>query len=614
MIFAWPLLLLLLVVPAGLAAWELSRRRRQETGAHPKILRAEAGQHSLRLVAAEAAPAARRPARWWLIAGLALAVTALARPQWGRIDEPVFDQSREILLALDLSKSMLTPDVKPSRLERGKLLIQSLLDRLEGERVGLVVFSGTAFLQSPLSADYEILREFLPALKPDFMPEGGTNYGDLIDTAAAAFGDSAAADRFLIILSDGGATDSDWRSHVDLLKKKGVRVIGLGVGTAAGAMIPDGTGGLVKDDRGAVVMSRLENETLRELAEKTGGTYRDASEWIDLASLLKATVEAGRKGRFVEQNNVRHVERYQWVLGPALLCLLLSFWREFPVRPRPRDLQLGTGRSPRAPPVLKAAALSSVALLLAAAEPVRAQSAPPPPDAASSAPLAHIVGRIAAADSRSARDWADLSTETVAWGGRIQTAGQPVPAGPIEDALASVDAGAALDAHAADWPKLRTELEGFLKKPPTPPPDQQQQKQQQKQNQQQSQQQKQDQSKQDQQQGQPSSSQSQTQQEQQKQQQPAQDAPGQPQGPGNQSKPPAFGGMNPPPPPGAGGTQKVGGKSEHAPPDAAKADPSLAGSLEKLDQIRGEDSPPELFQMMENNEPRPKNAHPGKDW
>jgi Ca-activated chloride channel family protein len=82
----------------------------------------------------------------------------------------VFDQSREILLAVDLSRSMLTPDVKPSRLDRTKLLIQSLLEKLGGERVGLVVFAGTSFLQAPLSADYEILREFLPALGPDFLP------------------------------------------------------------------------------------------------------------------------------------------------------------------------------------------------------------------------------------------------------------------------------------------------------------------------------------------------------------------------------------------------------------------------------------------------------------
>src|SRR5271170_2639025 len=135
---------------------------------------------------------------------------------------------------------MLSPDVKPTRLERSKLLIQSLLDKLSGERVGLIVFSGTAFLQSPISADYEILREFLPALGPDYLPEGGTNYRQLIDTSLEAFAGGSSADRYLIILSDGEATDDDWKERIPDLAKRGIRVIGLGVGTSAGGMIPDG--------------------------------------------------------------------------------------------------------------------------------------------------------------------------------------------------------------------------------------------------------------------------------------------------------------------------------------------------------------------------------------
>ena len=605
MTFAWPQLLCLLLVPAALAAWEAMRRSRDAATDHPKILRAEAGRRSLRLAGPVRGTGGRSRARWWLAAGLALAIVALARPQWGQIDEPVFDQSREILLALDLSRSMLTPDVKPSRLDRSKLLIQALLDRLEGERVGLVVFSGTAFLQSPLSADYEILREFLPELRPDFMPEGGTNYGALIDTAAAAFGDNGSADRFLIVLSDGGATDDDWRSHLGKLKAKGIRVIGLGVGTSAGALIPDGAGGLVKDDRGAAVLARLESQTLRELADKTGGVYRDASEWVDLASLLQATVEAGRKGKFVEKNNVRHVERYQWALAPALFCLLLSFWREFPVRPRARDIQLGPepdgGEGERKDPSGRPAATAAALVLFLVAGLGRPHlAAEPAEDPASPAPLAHIVGRLAAQDARSARDWAELAGETLSWGGRVQSAQQPVPDGPVRDALASVDAGSALDAHAADWPKLRTELEGLLQKPP-----QNQQKQKQQQNQQNQQQQQN-------QQNQQNSGQNQSQQQQQQQQNQSSSSQNQQQ---NQQRQSAFGGMNNnPPPPSPDATQKVGGTGAHPRQDPAQSDPALAASLEKLDQIRGQDSPAELFQMIENNEPHPKNAHPAKDW
>lgn len=345
MTFALPHLLWLLLIPVALLAWDFTRRRAANSNAHPKILRAQAGSHSLQLSTLNPQLSTNHPrVRPWLCLGLAFCVVAAARPQWGRIEEPVFDQAREILIAIDLSRSMLTPDVKPSRLDRAKLLTQSLLERLDGERVGLVVFSGTAFLQSPLSADYEILREFLPALNPDFLPEGGTNYRALIDTSLAAFGSTGAADRFLIVLSDGEATEDNWRERIPALKNKGIRVLGLGVGTAAGAMIPDGSGGLVKDERGAVVLSKLEPATLRELAQATDGVYQDASSWIDLAGLINSTVEAGRKGQFTEKNTVRLVERFQWPLAVGVWLLLVSLYYEFPVRPKPREIKLQVGR------------------------------------------------------------------------------------------------------------------------------------------------------------------------------------------------------------------------------------------------------------------------------
>ena len=353
MTFAHPQLLWFLLLPVALFVWELTRRRRSaDTAASAKILQAEAGPHTLKLSALSSQLSANQGRlRPWLFLGLTFALLATARPQWGRLEEPVFDQAREIIIAIDLSRSMLTPDVKPSRLDRAKLLTQSLLERLDGERIGLIVFSGTAFLQSPLSADYEILREFLPALGPDFLPEGGTNYGALIDTALDAFSTTSAADRFLVVLSDGEATEENWRDRANELREKNIRVLGLGVGTTAGAMIPDGSGGLVKDERGAVVLSKLEPATLRELADITQGTYTDASNWVDLAALVESTVAAGRAGEFVEKNSVRLVERFQWPLGLALWFLLLSYYYEFPVRPKPREIKLQVGRGvPAEPP------------------------------------------------------------------------------------------------------------------------------------------------------------------------------------------------------------------------------------------------------------------------
>jgi Ca-activated chloride channel family protein len=361
---------------------------------------------------------------------------------------------------------MLAEDVKPSRLERTRLLITSLLERLKGERVGLVVFSGTAFLQSPLSSDYEILREFLPVLNPDFLPEGGTNYDALLETTLAAFGTSGTADRFLIVLSDGEAQSETWQKHVGELKTKSIRVLALGVGTDEGAMIPDGAGAFVKDERGAVVMSKLTPTSLRELADKTDGRYADASSWIDLAQLIESTVEQGTRGEFKEKTRVRLAERYQWPLATSLLLLLLSFWREFPVRPRPRAIPLATsaGKSP-------ALALAFLIVLLWPAPPAGAAEpvAPVPPTLA--APVTQLVTRLATLPQARAPDYAELAQATLTFGERTQAAHQPVPEGAVRDALAAVASGAALDPKSADWPALREQLEALLPKKDPPKPD-----------------------------------------------------------------------------------------------------------------------------------------------
>ncbi len=616
MSFSWPHLLWLLVLPAALLAWGLVRRNGAVKSLHPKILQAEADAQRLSLVSSPAkGPARSRP---WLCAGLALAVVALARPQWGRIEEPVFDQSREILLALDLSRSMNAQDVRPSRLERAKLLIQSLLDRLRGERVGLVVFSGTAFLQSPLSADYEILREFLPTLNTGFMPVGGTDYRDLLQTALDSFGTGTDADRYLIILSDGEATDDDWRPLITDLKEKNIRVIGLGVGTQAGAMIPDGAGGFIKDRRGAVVLSKLGSSTLRELAEKTGGTYADASSWVDLPALLQATVDAGRRGQFREENRVRFVERFQWALAPALLCLLISFWREFPVRPRPRAVRLtpvpagGAKKTQPAPMRAGAAALCLLAAGLWPAARARADE-----EATYAAPLADLVGHLAAQETTNARNWADLAQATVTYGQRMKTAQKPVPAGPVRDALDAVDKGEALDARAADWTQLRRELAALLKKPPQqkpPPPPQKQPQQNQSQQQQQQNQQQQNQANQSQNsspQKQSGGGQSQPQNNEQQKpsaqnSQPAAQTPLGPSAFGNMKDSSAKPASSKPEVTDARELQKFGGTPERK-AGAASVDPALAVPLEKLDQLKQQDSPAVLYELMRGETKPPTN-------
>jgi len=684
MSFFWPNVLWLLAIPIALLAMELRRRRGASTAVnHPKIVRAEAGTKSLHLTGSMA-PVSNRRSRWRILLGLTFAVLALARPQWGHLDEPVFDQAREVMIALDLSRSMLSPDIKPTRLDRAKLLVQSLLEKLSGERVGLIVFSGTAFLQSPLSSDYEILNEFLPQMSPDYLPEGGTNYSDLINTAVSAFGSGSSADRYLIILSDGEATDDDWKSAAEKLKGKGIRVIGLGVGTAQGAMIPDGAGGFIKDERGAVVLSKIEPATLKALASMTNGTYADASSWVDLAQLLKATVDKGAKGHFREERNVRLVERYQWPLGAALIFFLWSFWQEFAVYPRSRDIKLrGAANRTTPPPLPKMPKVpSTVAHLFAlgfilfalhpklqalkeTTPPPTAPTPVPPPGVtpglpqtsdssgtthtdALSAPLTQMVTQFSARDQLNAKDYADLAQTTVTYGQRLREAHKPILEGPLRDGLNAVERGEGLDPHAADWDKLKSELQTLLQPPPpTPTPPPQNQKSQDKKNDQskndqdkqsdQDQSSKQDQQKNDQSKSQDQKSDNQSKQDASKNQNASNGAQnqsgnskdGQPTPtPANQNTSEnstphpqdAANGFNnmekkpdgqPTPVPASPETQKVGGATEANPVDK-NDDPALSIPLEKLQQVKEGDSPVHLQQLMRGNQKTP--AKQGKNW
>jgi Ca-activated chloride channel family protein len=606
MSFHSPHLLWLLVPLLLLFSWELARHATRAASNWPKIARAWAGSFEVSL-GTRHSTAEDRP-RIWLWFGLALCIIALARPQWGVVEEQVFDQSREVIIAVDLSRSMLAQDVKPSRLDRSKLLIQSLLDGLEGERVGLVLFAGTAFLQSPLSADYEVLREFLPALAPDYLPEGGSNYRSMLETSIQAFGTSTA-DRYLIVLSDGESTEEDWKETLAPLKAKGIRVIGLGVGTAQGTFIPDGGGGFVKDERGAVVMSRLNSSTLQELAQVTGGAYTDASAWVDLPALLRSTVEAGRKGEFSEKNTARLIERFQWFLAPGLLLLLISFWTEFPVRPRERALPLaarGARNAERNVPKAAVASLLVCFLWLSALGTPRSAPAAEQPSDTLAKPLSTLVGRIAEKDALNAKDCAEMAETTLTYGERVKSAQQHPQESVVRDALQAVALGEKLDPKAADWPTLRQKLEDLLKREEEKKQDEQKQEQQQQQDQQkQDQQQPQDQN---QQQNQDQQKQDQQDQQQQQQSQPQnQDAFGdmkeQQEQKADDQKPPQ-------PPQPKPGTQKVGGQKEEK--SAEQADPELAMPLQKLEQVRNQDSPAKLQQLMQGKQQKPKGT--AKDW
>lgn len=326
-----------LVVPAGILLWNLFHRSRKEgKGSLSQAKFVTTSFSGIR----ESGHRQARPLKVFLCLSLALLVVSLAQPRWGVERRVTFERSREVIIAMDLSKSMLAEDLKPNRLERAKLVVESMLESLQGESVGLVVFAGTAFLQSPMSPDYQILRGFLKNLNPSFIPQGGTNYEAMLATALDSFEQSdGMADRFLIVISDGESQTTEWKDEAEELKQQNVQAICLGFGTEEGGFIPDGNGGFHKNAQGAVVLTKLERSTLRELAQITDGVYRDANVWIDIAQLVETTVKEGRASLTEREREESQVERYQYFLAPGALFLLLSIYREFPALPRARNLK-----------------------------------------------------------------------------------------------------------------------------------------------------------------------------------------------------------------------------------------------------------------------------------
>ena len=331
------LFLLGLAVPAIILIWDLASGRRRSTAR--RLAKAQFATASFAGIS-QASQRASRPIALFFCLGLALICVSMARPRWGTQLRVTFERSREVIIAIDLSKSMLAEDLKPNRLERAKLVVNSMIDNLQGESVGLLVFAGTAFLQSPMSPDYQILRGFLRDINPSFIPQGGTNYTAMLETALDSFEQSdGMADRFLIVISDGESLDNNWKPAAEKLMDQNVRAICLGFGTEDGSFIPDGTGGYHKDPKGAVVLSRLESATLRELASITKGVYREANVWIDLSKLIEDTIKKGRAELVEREKEEAVIERYQFFLVPALLCFAISLYREFPTLPHPRVIK-----------------------------------------------------------------------------------------------------------------------------------------------------------------------------------------------------------------------------------------------------------------------------------
>ncbi|HKI47076.1 MAG TPA: VWA domain-containing protein [Balneolales bacterium] len=275
----------------------------------------------------------------FLFIGLLLLIVALAGPKIGTSVREVKRRGVDLLIALDLSSSMNAEDVSPSRLDKAKYELTHLLDKLSGDRVGLIEFTGDAFLESPLTLDYSTIRMYLNIANTDQMPNTTTNFNAAMQAALKAFeqgdqntnnSDSQPA-KVLLIVSDGENQSYSYTSSLNDLVKKHVDIFTLGVGTEQGGAIPirDNSGALIgyqRDQNGRVVTTHLEPNTLQKIAQQGHGDYFQIQQSSDDISAFVNRINELQKGTFGEQEYADYKNQYQVLAIIGLAFVLLSFF------------------------------------------------------------------------------------------------------------------------------------------------------------------------------------------------------------------------------------------------------------------------------------------------
>lgn len=263
-----------------------------------------------------------------LVFAICFLVFALIGPKWGFQWHEVRREGIDIIVAIDTSKSMLTQDIKPNRLERSKLAIEELLDILKGDRIGLVAFSGGSFLQCPLTLDYGAFAIALDVIDTSIIPQGGTSIGSAIETATEAFTDKKKKHKAVILITDGEDHIGSPVKMAEEAAKHGIKIFCVGVGTKEGELIPveDERGNIrfLKDRRGQVVKSSLNETALQKIALATSGGYvRASSTEFGLDIIYNEKINSMEKKELESTFQKRYEERYQipLVIALAFLCL-----------------------------------------------------------------------------------------------------------------------------------------------------------------------------------------------------------------------------------------------------------------------------------------------------
>jgi Ca-activated chloride channel family protein len=312
--FFWLLAALPLLV--AIFAWSAYRRRRRlerfgdPATVAPLVPDASPRRHLTKFI-------------FWM-AAFALVVIALARPQLGSKLREVTVSGVEMMLAVDVSNSMLAEDFEPNRLERTKYAIGRLLEGLRQDRVGLVVFAGDAYVQLPITSDYTTAMGFVRQITPTMVSRQGTAIGAAIDLAASGFSSDTEGSRVVILITDGENHEDDALAAARRAAEKGITIYTIGIGTPEGAPIRIGND-FIRDEEGEMVVSHLDEAVLQRIALATGGAYiRSNNQSVGLAEII-SKIDETQKKEFAAQMFDEYDEQYGPFLWAALACIVLGW-------------------------------------------------------------------------------------------------------------------------------------------------------------------------------------------------------------------------------------------------------------------------------------------------
>jgi len=262
-----------------------------------------------------------------VMVALTLLIFAAARPQFGQSERTEKRQGIEAIVALDISNSMLAEDVAPNRLDRAKQMLSKLMDNMVNDKVGLVVFAGDAFVQLPITCDYVSAKMFLNSIKPELIKTQGTAIGAALSTSIRCFGEQSDASRAIILITDGENHEDDAIAVAKRAKEMGIRVLVVGIGKPEGSPIPmPGTNNFRKDRQGNVVVSKLNEEMCREIAQAGGGIYVRCDNTNTATKAIQKELDKLGTQEIETQVYTDYNEQFQSFALIALLLLVIDFF------------------------------------------------------------------------------------------------------------------------------------------------------------------------------------------------------------------------------------------------------------------------------------------------